>query len=136
MKRAITLVAVLAAGWPTVAMAQTDPAKIYCGGGIYDFLEKPRFCSTLQPDGTIADSIALHTLRWSHWGRSSTTAVGRTRTKTYDPWIKVRVRAYRRVWSDCSHAYLYTRLRTTTKYGRNVWKMPNYCTDVGGPGGT
>ncbi len=84
---------------------------------------RPGFCDTLRPTQSLAESIGLHGLRWSGWGQTAANATAKTRVKTYELWLKVRVRAYGRVWADCVGGYVYTRLKTTTRYGSYVWRM-------------
>lgn len=124
----LVLVVCLLGAAPALAASPAETYLVCNHGADMTALVKPGFCNTVQPRQSLAESITLHQLRWNHWGRSSATAHARTRVKTYDPWDRVLVRAYRRVWSDCTGGWVYTRLRTTTKYGRHVWKMLD-CTE-------
>jgi hypothetical protein len=125
------LVAAAVLGLPTTASAR---GHTYIGGpsapGEADAFryERPRSL-VLQPPGVMASNaeiLVLRRVRWAGWGQREATATARTRFKTYDPWTRVRVRAYRvRTCHAIPSFRLYTRVRTTTPYGSHTWRAPS-----------
>ena len=112
-------------------------AKTFIGGPIapgYDAFrwERPKKLVLGPINGSLAEITSLQRLRWVDWGRLTATATARTRTKTYDPWTRVKVRAFRRRTCEAEpRSRLYTRVRTTTEYGSHKWKAPS-CSVVTG----
>jgi len=90
---------------------------------------KPRSCTTLGPQDSFAESVALARLRWRGWGGRVARARGIERgfhlPRTSIP---VRVTAWRRR-KVCGDDYLYTRLRATSRYGSTTVRLPARCGD-------
>ena len=57
--------------------------------------KRPRDLWVGGPTNSTADSIWLQRVRWSSWGGRSARATARWRFRTYEPWVRMRVRAYR-----------------------------------------
>lgn len=128
----VVLLAVVAASVQLLAVApvraEAIPTTLFCGKWAGDEPAeqiRPRQCSTIGPNDSLADGLVLKRLRWRHWGASTATAKGIIQPKTYDT-IGVRVKAYRRR-KVCGSHYRYTRLRATTQYGSSIKRFPARC---------
>jgi hypothetical protein len=101
------------------------------GDDLLTWLVRPRNLLLLGPMGVLADSPSVSRITWRRWGGARAYGVGRTRTKTYDPWTRVDLVAYR--VRACAGTSTYTRVAAsfTTKargdtYGaRRTWAMPH-----------
>ena len=91
---------------------------------------KPTDCFLGWPNLSLAEAVGLRRIRWSSWGVPRAFATARTRTKTYDPWTYVKVRASRRrraSESDFSSSrdLFYTRVRVAFPNGHvHTWRTP------------
>ena len=94
------------------------------------WLRRPGSLLLLGRDGVLADSPGITRIRWSAWGGARAVGVGRTRTKTYDPWSRVRLVADQP--RPCGDTTVYTRVLatfTSTDHGvrrvsHGTWPMP------------
>lgn len=91
---------------------------------------KPRSCTTLGPEDSFAESVALAGLRWRGWGDRVARARGIERgfhlPRTRIP-VRVSVWRLRKV---CGGDRLYTRLRATSRYGSTTVRLPARCGDA------
>jgi len=122
----------------TAADASTFIAKpeFHDSGTLTYAAQRPRSLPVLGPTKSSTDSIFLHRVGWSSWGGRDARATARTRQKTYDSWMYVRVRAFRPrscpsnpPWTSPSTRF-YTRVRisgTSPSNGQSwtqTWKAP------------
>ena len=123
-----------------LASAAPAGAKTYVGAplelGQYDLvaLERPKTLLLGPPGGSLAEMMLVRRVRWSSWGSPNATARGVHKTKDYDPWASVRLRAYGR--RTCAAGQpgefkLYTRVKTTAYGHTTTWKMPSCSTMIG-----
>jgi hypothetical protein len=138
MKTTKPLLAAAAMTLLLVAVPAAADAKTYIGGpiapGAFEVFrwERPKKLVLGPINGSLVEIMRLQRIRWAHWGRRTATATARTRTKTYDPWTRVKVRAFRRRTCEAEPRFrLYTRVQTTTEYGSRKWKTPS-CSVVTG----
>jgi len=90
---------------------------------------KPRSCTTLGPRDSSAESVALARLRWSDWGKP--VARGRGIERGFHlprTSIAVSVKVWR-LRKVCGGGYLYTRLRSTSRFGSTTVRLPARCGD-------
>lgn len=126
-RRGLFAVTVLAGflGATTMASAATN---LGCGSrGALVVTAKPRDCFLDWPNLSLAEAVGLRHITWSGWGRPTATARALVRTKVYDPWTHVRVRAFGR--RRCVTTSLYTRVRVDFGRTTHTWRTPG-CADV------
>jgi hypothetical protein len=134
MKRLI-LAALTAAllALPASAHASRVPTWMTCGyeGETQSAAGGLRDCFAAWPNLSMAEAISLHNLSWTGWGNASAYARGRTRVKTNEPWIYVRVRAHGlRACGNWGRAY--TRLTVSGIYRTHTWRLPG-CSQISPP---
>jgi hypothetical protein len=88
---------------------------------------KPRDCFLDWPNLPLAEAVHLRRVVWTSWGGPVATGRALVRTKVYDPWTHVRVRAFTR--RACATTRLYTRVRVDFGRTSSTWRMPG-CADV------
>jgi hypothetical protein len=134
---AAALLASLAVSAPapgdTAAAAAGPRSYLLCqpsdGGSKRIRKAKPRTCSTLGPTDPLCCAANLAQLHWRHWGEPTARARGIERGFHLPlAHIRVRVKVYRRRLADCG-AYIYTRLRGTSRHGTLVQRIPAICGD-------
>ena len=112
----------------TATLAAT-PVRPMCTGsdGVSFVLRRaPTRCTLLPPNAAFADGANLASLRWRGWGRSSATATG-VELGFHLPFshIPVAVTAYRVRADRCGRGVrLYTRVRTASRFGSGVVRLP------------
>jgi len=132
MRVFVTVVASAALAGACAGSANARPSFTYLGcGGRYEYsvTARPAECFLDWPDLSLAKAIDLRRIRWSRWGGPVATARAAFRTKTYDPYEAVGVRALRR--RRCRDGILlYTRVRVSFRHRRaRTWRTPT-CSDV------
>jgi hypothetical protein len=89
------------------------------------WLVKPRSLLLLGRFGVLADSPMIWRVKWRSWGGARAAGIGRSRTKVYDPWSRVRLVAHRvRICGDTKSYTRVTALFAQT-YGTHThtWSM-------------
>lgn len=106
---------------PAPADAKTYVAAAHAlGAPDVTALERPETLVLGPLGGSLAEVIVVQGIDWSNWGQSIATGRGRHKTKTYDPWTRVEVRAFGlRTCESEPPFHLYTRVETTA-YGRTT----------------
>jgi hypothetical protein len=93
------------------------------------WLSRPHNLLLLGPSHVLADSPMIWRINWSRWGAERAYGVGRSRTKIYDPWARVRLVAHR--VRTCGDTKTYTRVTASftyesdgrTRTGTSTWSM-------------
>lgn len=130
--RIASVVASLALTAAVVAPASASAATRLGCGNQHDLAAKvkPRERFLGWPDLSLAESVWPRRIKWTSWGGPRATATARMRTKTYDPWTYVRVRASRRRRASAtdfsnSRGPFYTRVRISFPSGYvHTWRTP------------
>lgn len=107
---------------PAPVLAASRDTYLGCGSSdSWSVGARPRACLLAWPDLSHVASIDLRRLAWSQWGGAAATGTAVYRFKAYDPYTRVRVRAFRRRF--CGAYHLYTRVRVSFPgRGSHVWQ--------------
>ena len=118
----LTAVVAALAAFPTSALAASRDTYLGCGSSdSWSVGAHPRSCLLAWPDLDHIQSIDLRRVAWSRWGGAAASGTAVYRFKAYDPYTRVRVRAFDRRF--CGAYHLYTRVRVSFAGGRrHVWR--------------
>jgi hypothetical protein len=113
----------LSLGAPAPSTARATTTYLGCGSRSgWTVGARPRDCFLDWPDLPLARAVSLHHVAWNSWGDASARGRALVRTKVYDPWTHVRVRAFAR--RSCGRLHVYTKVSVDFGSSSHTWRTP------------